>query len=92
MDSKFNSSKLTAYSGFFHDKEKLLQSASGGGATAISEEFIKHGGVVFGVTYSHDFKSAQFAYVETPEDLVVEETHKLCLWCGSLLHTENLSK
>lgn len=70
MDSRFNSSKLTAYSGFFHDKEKLLQSASGGGATAISEEFIKNGGVVFGVTYSQDFKSAQFAYVDTPEDLV----------------------
>ncbi len=29
---RFNSSKLTAYSGFFHDKENYYESASGGGA------------------------------------------------------------
>ncbi len=63
---------MSAYSGYYLDKEKLLQSSSGGGASAISEAIINEGGVVFGACYSKDFKSAEFACVEK-----LEELHKL---------------
>lgn len=60
---------LKAYSGYFKDREKLKKSASGGMATAIAEQFIKSGGVVFGVRYSTDFRNAEFAMVDKIEDL-----------------------
>ena len=62
-------SNLVAYSGYFNNTEKLLKSSSGGGATALSEAIIREGGVVFGVCYSQDFKSAEFTCIEREEDL-----------------------
>lgn len=69
MDLGFDTSRLKAYSGYFNDNEKLLQSASGGGATAIAEAFLSRGGIVFGVSYSQDFKSAEFVCASTPGEL-----------------------
>lgn len=62
--------ELKAYSGYFLDREQLLQSSSGGLATAISEKIIKSGGCVFGVTYADDFKSAHYMCAEKLTDLV----------------------
>ena len=72
QDSLFDCSNLKAYSGYFVDREKLLQSSSGGGATALSEAVIREGGAVFGACYSSDFRSAEFACIEKISDL-----HKL---------------
>ena len=69
LDSLFDSSQLKAYSGYFKDRAKLLQSSSGGGATALSEAVIREGGVVFGACYSKDFRSAEFACIESISDL-----------------------
>ena len=64
---------LSAYSGYFKDNNKLLASASGGAATAISEGFIKNfNGLVIGATYSSDCRNVEFACISTIEDL-----HKL---------------
>lgn len=60
---------LSAYQGYFCDNEKLLQSSSGGLATAISEKIINLGGVVYGVAYSDDFKSAHYKCVESIDEL-----------------------
>ena len=61
---------LKAYSGFFKDTNKLLASASGGAATAVSEGFIKNfNGAVIGATYSNDCRNIEFAYIENLNDL-----------------------
>lgn len=57
------------YAGYLCDNQKLLQSASGGVATALSEAVIKKGGCVFGVSYSKDFKSAEYVCCESIEQL-----------------------
>ena len=67
--SEFDCSGLKAYSGYFNDTEKLLQSASGGAATAISELILTRGGVIFGSAYSADFRTPEFACIERKEDL-----------------------
>lgn len=67
--SEFYCSGLKAYSGYFNDTEKLLQSSSGGAATALSELILTRGGVIFGSTYSADFRTPEFACIERKEDL-----------------------
>lgn len=67
--NEFDCSGLKAYSGYFNDTEKLLQSSSGGAATIISELILTWGGVIFGSAYSADFRSAEFALIERKEDL-----------------------
>ena len=69
LDSLFDSSGLKAYSGYLTDRAELLQSASGGGAIALSKAIIREGGSVFGACYSKDFRSAEFACVENISDL-----------------------
>lgn len=60
---------LTAsYIGYFLDRDKLLKSASGGAATAISEQMIRRGGVVFGVEYNDCFTPV-WGMAKTLEDL-----------------------
>ncbi|MDE7300226.1 MAG: Coenzyme F420 hydrogenase/dehydrogenase, beta subunit C-terminal domain [Lachnospiraceae bacterium] len=54
---------LKTYSGYYQSREKLLESASGGAASALSESFIKNGGIVFGVRYSDDFKRAEYCCI-----------------------------
>ena len=57
------------YASYIDDNEKLFKSASGGIATAISEYFIKNGGIVFGVEYTHDFKKALYTKIDHISDL-----------------------
>lgn len=58
-----------AYSGYIYDTEKLRNSASGGAATILSEVMIAEGGMVFGVKYSKDFKTAEYELASTSEEL-----------------------
>lgn len=64
-----NPKKLNAYYGYYCDDAKLKESASGGVASALSEQILKEKGVVFGVVYSDDFKRAEFQCIERMEDL-----------------------
>ena len=74
----YNLRKLDTYCGYFVNTDKLLASASGGAATAISEAIICKGGVVFGTTYSCDFKSVEYACITNVEDLYKIKGSKYC--------------
>ncbi len=65
----YDISSLKAYSGYLRDREKLKASASGGIATAIAEQFIIKGGIVFGVKYSDDFRNSEFCIIDNTDDL-----------------------
>ena len=61
--------KYKAYSGFYSDSSTLHSCASGGAVTAISEQIIYHGGVVFGVVYGKDYRRAEYAIARTVHEL-----------------------
>ena len=65
----FDCSGLKAYSGYYRDTQKLLQSASGGAASVLAQAVLRNGGAVFGACYSPDFRTAEYAYIERLEDL-----------------------
>ena len=74
----FDYSELHAYSGYLMDSAKLLKSASGGAVTAIAEEIIKRGGVVFGASYSPDFKRSEYRCVDNLRHLELLKGSKYC--------------
>ena len=59
----------SAYTGFANDINIVKSSASGGISTTISEVFVSEGGVVYGVRYSDDCLSIEYARVEEKKDL-----------------------
>ena len=61
--------RIPAFYGYYPDEENCARSASGGAATALAELTLAEGGVVFGVEYGPDFRSARYARAETPEEL-----------------------
>ena len=65
----FDYSHLKAYAGSYTNQEILKKSASGGAATALAEAVIDKGGCVFGVTYTSDFKGAEYCLAERKEQL-----------------------
>jgi len=60
---------LRAFAGSLKDADALKDVASGGAATALAEQAIRDGGVVFGVAFAPDFRSAEYAMAEIPGDL-----------------------
>jgi coenzyme F420-reducing hydrogenase beta subunit len=61
MENIKRTDKITnAYQGYLKDNDELIKSASGGLCTSISKKIIGGGGVVFGVAYSDDFRSAHY--------------------------------
>ena len=62
-------SGLQAYSGYYYDDNILKQSASGGAADVLARQVLEENGVVFGVAYSENFKSAGYICIESPDDL-----------------------
>lgn len=62
-------SKVITYQGFLTDNDDLLKSSSGGAARAFIETLIKKHGVVFGVTYSKDFYSANYCFIENEDEI-----------------------
>lgn len=61
---------MRAYAGYLKQEEKLNKSASGGAARALYENMLDRGGVVFGVCYDKDFRSARFQAVEEKRNLL----------------------
>ena len=66
------------YCGYLKDEQKLLKSASGGAATALTEAFLNQGGCVFGVAWSEDYKSAGYICCESEADLERIKGSKYC--------------
>lgn len=62
-------SELKAFYGSMSDNSSLKKSASGGAATVLAEIIIREFGVVFGVGYSSDFKSAHYYCIQNINDL-----------------------
>ena len=67
---------VSSLGGYIIDINSVKDSASGGFATAISKAFVSDGGVVYGVRYSEDFKSIEYARAETTEELTCFRTSK----------------
>jgi len=59
----------SSYAGYFLNAKKLLESSSGGAATAISEQVIKRGGVCFGVKYD-TYNKPVWGIARTQNELV----------------------
>ena len=57
-----------AYAAFHRDKKIRFQSSSGGIFSAIAQEVIRQGGVVFGAAFNNAFE-VEHIYVERVEDL-----------------------
>ncbi len=63
MYEEYHSHDAAVYSGYIDDEEKLMQSTSGGIATALSEHMLHQGGYVAGVAYTPDFYKAEYVIV-----------------------------
>lgn len=60
---------IAVYAAYLDDSTKLLQSASGGVATALSEYILSQGGYVAGVAYSDDFRKAEYRIIHDSAEL-----------------------
>lgn len=60
---------ISCYSGYASDEYIIRECASGGLATVISINFIKSGGVVYGVQYSSDFECVEYGRADSVEQL-----------------------
>ena len=69
MFEEYTSHDVAVYAGYIDDDAKLLKSASGGIATALSEFWIDNGGAVVGVAYSEDFHGAEYITVRDKDGL-----------------------
>ena len=67
---------LESYGGHLPDEEQIRRSSSGGFATAIGREFVKRGGIVYGVKYSEDSLTVEYSRAERIEDLEQFRTSK----------------
>ena len=59
----------STYAGYSNNDTEVLKSASGGLASALSRSFLSEGDCVFGVRYSDDWKSVEFARIESTCDI-----------------------
>lgn len=66
---KYNKHDFAVYAGYLKDNTKLMQSTSGGIATALMEYMIDQGGYVAGVTYSEDFYNAEYILTNKKSDI-----------------------
>ena len=57
------------YAGYLKDQAQIKKSASGGAATAIAACVIKAGGEVYGVTYTNNFRRAEYVKAQCLDDL-----------------------
>lgn len=75
MYEEYNKHDVAVYGGYLDDEAKLLQSSSGGIATALSEYVLSQGGYVAGVAYSKDFYKAEY--------IIIDDASELCRLKGS---------
>ena len=69
MYSEYDAHDVAVYGGYLNDDAKILQSASGGIATALSEFMLQQGGYVIGVSYSDDFYKAEYVIIDNISDI-----------------------
>lgn len=69
FDFGFDISDITAYLGYLTSDDELIKSASGGAGTAIAKAVLSKNGVVFGVRYSDDFKTAEYTLIDDENNL-----------------------
>lgn len=69
MDMNKRSHDVAVYGGYISDDNKLMQSTSGGIATALAEQMIDAGGYVAGVAYSEDFHKAEYIITNSKHEL-----------------------
>lgn len=69
MFDEYNKHDLKVYAAYLNEDDEILNSASGGVATALAKEFILSGGVVAGVAYNSDFSGAEYILVDCVDDL-----------------------
>lgn len=79
--------------GYLEKNEELKSVTSGGFLTALAKNIVKKEGIVFGVTYSNDFKKAQYIKVDNFHDIELIKGTKYIradkkLLSGGYLHTE----
>lgn len=60
---------VAVYAGFLSEKAKILQSTSGGIATALAEYMLSQGGYVAGVAYTEDLYGAEYIIVDDAAQL-----------------------
>lgn len=60
---------MKAFCGYINDEKLLKKCASGGFATAMYQTVLGNGGVVYGVAYTKNFKSAEFCRVTNESEL-----------------------
>ena len=60
---------MTVYGGYIDDNGKLLESASGGIATALAEKMIFIGGYVAGVAYDSTYKNIEYVLINSFEEI-----------------------
>ena len=61
--------KIDAYAGYSKDDDVLLNSTSGGVAYEMAYQFIKSGGVVFGVAFTENYRSAKYECISELESV-----------------------
>ena len=69
MYSVFNKHDVAVYAGYLCDDAKILQSTSGGIATALSEFMLQQGGYVAAVAYSDDLTKAEYVVIDNMSDI-----------------------
>lgn len=69
MYNDYNTHDVAVYGGYLDNTDKLLQSTSGGIATALAEYFLSQGGYVVGVSYSNNFYKAEYSIIKDSADI-----------------------
>lgn len=69
MHQKYDEKDIAVYGGYLDDDKKILQSTSGGIATALSEYMLQQGGYVAGVAYSEDLYKAEYVMIHSVSDV-----------------------
>lgn len=66
---KIQQHHIENYAGYLKNREELLQSASGGAATAIAGAVLAQEGVVFGVSYTDSYRKAKTIKISSAAEL-----------------------
>lgn len=78
MYSEYSNHDFNVYAGYLDSDKSIMKSASGGIASALSENIIMNGGYVVGVSYSEDFYSAEYIITNKLSDLDKLRGSKYC--------------
>lgn len=69
-------SRLEAVGGYANNIEDIKKSSSGGFSYIIGKKFISSGGIVYGVSYDHEFRSVKYMRANDLETLELFRTSK----------------